>query len=368
MIIFFIFVSIIGILFLPYWIIPANPFPKAKGQWQIGISNFIWDMPNQSGIIAKIWYPTNDKKGIYSPYIDNIGRTLSLITGTNLLYKLIFNKFYLGRILTPAFINATLCQCQDGFPVILFSPGLGSINFLSTFYALEFASHGFIVIGINHPGSSANTILTDGSQVGFNKINEEVLKDDDRLDQLFSEIMVQQANNISMVLNKVINLNSISDSFLYQNINVNKIFAAGHSIGGAASFIACGKDKRIFKGVNLDGRFINAVDTNYAGKELLKITADRDKYKPKNKTARSRYDSFITKDKIQIENLSVKANLHKLSFEDANHFNFTDLSIIIKPIFAKMIGLVGKTNGLNLLSKTSTIMIDFLNKQNSVAD
>lgn len=360
--IFFIFVCIIGILFLPYWIIPANPFPKAKGQWQIGISDFIWDMPNQSGIIAKIWYPTNDKNGICSPYIDNIGRTLSLLTGTNLLYKLIFNKFYLGRVLTPAFVNATLCERQDGFPIVLFSPGLCSINFLSTFMISELASNGFIVIGINHPGSSANTFLTDGSQVGFNKINEEVLNDDDRLDLLFSEIIVQQANNISMVLDKAISLNSIQDSFLYQKINVNKIFAAGHSIGGAASFIVCGKDKKILKGVNLDGRFIDVASTNYAGKELLKLTADRDKYRPKNKTAQIKYDSFIIKDKIEIEKLSVKASIHKLSFEGANHLNFTDLSIIIKPVFGKMIGLVGKTDGLKLLSETSKIMIDFFNK------
>ncbi len=278
MVMFFILVCVIGILILPYWIIPANPFPQPSGQWQVGTSNLIWDVPNQPGRIAKMWYPTNAKKGIYSPYIDNIERTLSVMkTGINPLYKFVFSKFYLNRVLTPALIDATPGQSQDGFPVILFSPGFGSINFLSTFYALEFASHGFIVIGINHPGSSASTILTDGSQVEFNKIKEEVLNDSHRFDQFISEIMVQQAGNISIVLDKVVNLNSITDSFLYQIVNQNKIFAAGHSIGGAASFIACGKDQRISKGVNLDGSFIDAANTNYARKELLKINADRDK-------------------------------------------------------------------------------------------
>jgi pimeloyl-ACP methyl ester carboxylesterase len=363
MIIFFILVCVIGILVLPYWIIPANPFPQPSGQWQVGTSDLIWDVPNQLGVIAKMWYPTHANKGDRNPYVENIDRTLSILTtGINPLYKCVFNKLYLARVQTPAFINATPGQCPDGFPVVLFSPGFGSINFLNTFYALEFASHGFIVIGINHPGSSASTILADGSQVGFNKIKEEVLNDSELYDQFSSELMVRQANNISMVLDKVINLNSVADSFLYQRINLSKIFAAGHSIGGAASFTACGKDQRISKAVNLDGGFINTTNTNYAYKELLQINSDREKYKPKNKTSRNRYDLFAIKAKIQMEKLSAKANLHKLSFESANHFNFTDLSLILMPRIGKIIGLVGNTDGLDLLSKTSVVMIEFFNK------
>jgi predicted dienelactone hydrolase len=173
MAIFFVLICIVGIIILPYWIIPANPFPKPLGEWQVGTSDLIWDSLSHTGIIAKIWYPTNATAGIQSPYIDNIGRTLAVITtGFNPLSNLIFNQFYLDRIRTPALIDAIPAQSQDGFPAILFSPGSCSMNFMHTFYALEFASHGFVVIGINHPGSSACTLLTDGSKVEFNKIDK----------------------------------------------------------------------------------------------------------------------------------------------------------------------------------------------------
>jgi hypothetical protein len=235
MAIFFIIVCIGGIFLLPYWIIPANPFPKTSGKWQVGTSDLIWNSSSHNGIIAKIWYPTNAKTGIQSHYIDNIGQTLAVMTAQlNPIYNLIFNKFYLGRILIPAFLNVTPPTQQDGFPVILFSPG--------------------------------------------------------------------------------------------------------------------------------DGIFIDAIDTNYLGKELLLINADRNKYKPKDKVAQVQYNISIDRDKKRIEKLSEKANLQKKIF-DAKHFNFSDVSIIIHPAFAKAIGLVGKADGLDLLLQTSRITIDFFNKQ-----
>lgn len=175
-------------------------------------------------------------------------------------------------------------------------------------------------------------------------------------------MIVEQASNLSMIVDKIIHLNSTNNSFLNQKINVDKIFAAGHSLGGAASFMACGQDRRIAKGINLDGAFIDEGDTNYADKELLLIHADRDKDRPKNKKMQSRYDAIMNGDKIQIDRLATKADLQKLSFPLSSHFNFSDLSIIIQPVFTQSIGLVGKTDGLELLSKTAIVMCDFFNK------
>jgi Platelet-activating factor acetylhydrolase, isoform II len=155
--IFLFFVCAIGILvfILPYFLILATPFTQPSGKWQVGTSNLIWDKADLTGIIAKLWYPTDTASNISSPYIDNIDLTLSAITASlNPLYRLIFNRLYLGRIQTPSCHNAVLGNTQNGFPIVLFSPSFSGINLINTFYALEFASHGFIVVGINHPGSS----------------------------------------------------------------------------------------------------------------------------------------------------------------------------------------------------------------------
>jgi hypothetical protein len=359
--IFVILTFITILLTLPYWIISAQPFPQPTGQWQVGTSDLIWDTLNQSGLIAKVWYPTDIKNGIRSPYLDKMGQTFSWKIATNLLYKLLFSKFCFGRIpITPALINAPLSQSQDGFRVILFSPGLTAINSLNTFYALEFASHGFIVIGINHPGSSASTMLTDGSQIG---IEQEVLDSFIHPDLLVSKLTVNQANNISMVLDRLISLNSATDSFLYQRIDASRIFTAGHSIGGSASFAACGKDCRISKSVNLDGFFyLDEINMDCMEKDFLLILPNRDKNAPKEIKSESKYDLMMAKDKTRIEQLSGNANFHALLLQSASHVSFSDAPLIINPAFSRMIGLFSGTDGRELLSRTSTIMIDFFNK------
>ncbi len=351
----------IALFLFPFWLIPANPFPRPSGKSRVGTTELTWDSADYTGIIAKVWYPTDDDAIGNSPYIDN--STLSVMTtGLNPLIKLIFNRLYLGRVVTPAVLNATLERSPDGFPLILLSPGFASVNWLITFYALTFASHGFIVIGINHPGSSAASLLADGSQVKLMVPVKDLFTDADRIDSLLAELGCQEASNISRVADAAIELNSDVNSFLYQRINTNKIFAVGYSLGGASSFIACGQDQRIAKGINLDGLFVDAIDTNYTDKQLLLIDSDRDKFRPKNQKMRLQYDQIMERDALRIDQLANKANLQRIMLPMTGHLNFADVTLIIRPGFAQSIGLVGKMDGLEILLKTSTIAMDFLGR------
>ncbi len=350
--------SIVVVFLLPYGLISAHPFPKPSGQWKVGTSDFIWHLPKHSGIIAKIWYPSSSKQDGHGSYIDYLDRTLSVMTtGLNPLFKLILNRFYLGRIQTPSTIGATLAQSQDRFPVILLSPGFGSANFLNTFYALEFASRGFIVIGINHPAWSSVTLLVDGTAVAFDPVD---FNDIERADELFAEITEQKANNLSAALDELLILNATPDSWLHQKIDPTKIFATGHSSGGSASFLACGQDTRISKSANLDGfLYLDQIDVANTGKDFLLILSNRDKYASKGNKRQSSFDVVMAKDQMRIEQFACHANVKKHSLSSANHFSFMDLPLILNPAFRKRIGLFRETDSLELLLNTSTIMIDF---------
>jgi dienelactone hydrolase len=345
---------IIIVLLLPYGLILANPFPAPSGQWAVGTSDFTWNLPGHSGIIAKVWYPSRTQQNPHSPYIDHLAQTLSAITkGLSPLSKLILNKFYLGRIQTPSERHATLAQRKEGFPVILFSPGFGSVNFLNTFYALEFASHGFMVIGINHPGWSSGTLLVDGSDVACNRVD---FHDLDRADAILAEIIEQKANNLSAVLDQLLNSNTTPDSWLYQKIDPARIFPMGHSTGGSASFLACGTDSRMTKSVNLDG-FLHMNQSKIANteKEFLLILSDRDKHAPAKKPPQSIFDILLSKDKTRIAEFASYPNVRKQLFPSSRHISFMDLSLVLNPLFSK-------ADKRNLLLKTATTIIHFLNE------
>jgi dienelactone hydrolase len=269
----------IAIFALPYILIPTNTLPQPSGKWQVGTTDMIWDTPNysQTRIVAKVWYPTDEISGINSPYIDKIDRMFTDGIVANIVYNLIF--LLLRRVsTTPAFINATLSHSVDGFPVILFSPGFGGVNYLGTLYALEFASHGFVVVGINHPKSNVATIGVDGSQIKFENSDPAIFNDPAKLERYLGSIMQEQAKNMSAIVDEIDRLNSMPESLFYQKIDPNRIFAAGHSLGGAASFIACGKDPRISKGIDLDGIFVDLdIDrADYSNKQLLLVNTDRE--------------------------------------------------------------------------------------------
>lgn len=384
MLILLIFVcAILTIIFIsPYFLISANPFSEPSGKWSVGTTDLIWDKPDLSGIVAKIWYPTEIENNIPAPYIDRIDSILSALTaGKTPLYKFIL-KLYLARIKTPVTCDAALGDLLDGFPVILLSPGYSFLNVISTFYALEFASHGAIVVGINHPGSSGVALVSDGSAIKVDENKEmtkrlfgnngQLLKENPtefaRLVYLtFCGATVLQADNISCVLDKVIYLNATPDSCLYQKINEAKIFAAGYSIGGSSSFIACGQDARITKGVNLDGYIFDPSlagdSTNYKDKELLFMHSDREQY-PKDKNTKRWMDIISAGDEIRIEQLSTKANLQRIAFPLTEHLDFSDLPFLITiPALVRSIGLIGDGDGRKLLKETATIAIEFFNNE-----
>lgn len=295
----FICVGTIAIFALPYVLISRTELPQPSGKYQVGTTDITWDAPDRSrtGIIAKIWYPTDDRSNRNSPYIGKLAGDFTDSIVLNIIYKLIFRLF--RHVSSPAFINAMPSQIPNGFPVVLLSPCWIGINYIVTFYALEFASHGFIVVGINHPDSNIGTMCADGSQIKIELFDMSM--DAIKLEQHQGNIIQQQARNISTVLDRVIQLNSTPDSLLNQTIDPSRIFTVGHSLGGAASFVACGKDKRIAKGVELDSIFIDLdyKNANYTDKELLIIYADRERYKlaEKNKNNRRLYDENFVIDK-----------------------------------------------------------------------
>jgi Platelet-activating factor acetylhydrolase, isoform II len=359
-------VGAIAIFALPHVLIARTELPKPSGKWQVGTTDITWDTPDRSqiGIIAKVWYPTNDRSSNSSLYIDRLGRVFSDATAINLTYKIIF--WLLKRVTSPALTNAIPINHPDGLPIILFSPGFGGINYLGTFYALEFASHGFIVIGINHPKFNIGTMCADSSQIKFENLDMAIFNESAKLEQYIGTVNQAQSQNISAIVDKIIQLDSVPDSLFHQRVNTSKIFAAGHSAGGAASLVACGQDRRILKAVDLDGAVVDLEieKADYTGKRLLYINSDLDRYKPKDKKTLRQYETMRAISKLWMDKIDARANLQKQIIELTTHYSFTDLSILINPVIGQKLGLLGQADGLSILSKTSNIMIEFFNGTN----
>jgi dienelactone hydrolase len=136
---------------------------------------------------------------------------------------------------------------QGRYPVILFSPGFGGIAEEYTALVEDLASHGYVVVGIDHPYVSGITALSDGrlaladsgllAQPQALAAALRTVVDDQR--QVLDWLQAQDAAG--------------SGSVLRGHLDLQRIGAYGHSFGGAASLHLGREDGRVRAAINMDG-------------------------------------------------------------------------------------------------------------------
>ncbi|WP_181259211.1 alpha/beta hydrolase family protein [Pseudoduganella armeniaca] len=132
-------------------------------------------------------------------------------------------------------------QANRPAPVILFSPGLG--NAVETYAGLteDLASHGYIVVTVNHPYVSGPTRLPDGS-IAMPSVG-------DGSDEVLAELLADQRH----VLNWLEQRNAEQGGPLAGKLDLSRVGSYGHSLGGATALWLQREEGRVKAAVNLDG-------------------------------------------------------------------------------------------------------------------
>lgn len=160
-------------------------------------------------------------------------------------------------------LKLSLCSALSGsasidlqeFPIVLFSPGHGGSRLLYNAMAQSVASHGFIVITMDHPYDPDIVEYPDGTVVLAANISTDA--------QIILDVETR-ARDTSFVLDyfkEPCDMNSLP-LFLKKGLNTDKVAMFGHSLGGATAATAMMNDSRIAVGINLDGAFWGSVIEN----------------------------------------------------------------------------------------------------------
>lgn len=162
---------------------------------------------------------------------------------------------------SPIFIEARLPVCPADAeicsheeestppPIILLSPGWSTPRLYYSHLAASIASHGFTVITIDHP-SIANIITYPDNSTAY--VNTSTWNDG-----YPTAAASVCADDASFVIDQLHNATAMAE--LLPQLDgrpfetTNKIGMLGHSLGGAASTIAAGRDSRIRAAINWDG-------------------------------------------------------------------------------------------------------------------
>ncbi|NYD67654.1 alpha/beta hydrolase family protein [Agromyces atrinae] len=134
------------------------------------------------------------------------------------------------------------------FPVVLFSPGLGSSRWLASTWATELASHGAIVVALDHPFDAAATRILDGAIAMSGLVATGDATEDNRNAASWTET---RAKDLSALLDALVAAKQHNP--VLAGADMDRVVVVGHSLGGAAALLAGGTDLRVDGVADIDG-------------------------------------------------------------------------------------------------------------------
>jgi dienelactone hydrolase len=146
--------------------------------------------------------------------------------------------------LTHSHLNAPALLVRR--PVVLYSPGGADPRTLGTGIAEELASHGYLVVTIDHPGETSEVEFPGG------RVREIQMPPTTATDPVLSRLMIKtRLADITFVLSQLKLLARTRG--LGRALDLRRIGIYGHSAGGATAAQAMHENPEIRAAVNLEG-------------------------------------------------------------------------------------------------------------------
>jgi predicted dienelactone hydrolase len=360
----------------------AESLPEPTGPYSVGVTYLDYVDTNRTElfdnylqkprkILVKAWYPS-DVQTQFEPYLLPAEAEFAI---TYLQFPELYRS--LG---TNSSRDVPLSSENGGYPVLIFSHGLGEHYSQNSILMEHLASHGFVVFSIAHLYECAFSSFPDGrlfyidmNSRRLQKIMGEMASpealatlenfsctgtDDERirvftyLEKLMplslSESPYYWAKDILFFMDQLEDLNE--DNPLFMNkLNLDNIGAFGMSLGGLASMEASLLDTRIKACVNMDGG-LNAVMLHKKMNVPAMFMNSR-KFKGYGNifTQRSASDSY------------------SMTVSNADHYNFSDYSLYPVPKVKMLLGIIDGARAIEIMNVLVLVFFDtYLNGKMNV--
>lgn len=325
-------------------LLPVFTMPEPTGTYAVGtIARQLTDESREEtlgadseekrSLMVNIWYPVDREAAEgrdREHYPSGLGEAISLVFG---LPKQLFS--HTALIPTHVVGGAAVSTAEASYPVVLFSPGIRSTRFQSMTAIEELVSHGYIVVGMDHPYTSARVAFPDGHSVYYEP-DPEFAASAELYAYNVTGVGIRAAD-ASFVLDMLTQWNTQDPDGLFQGkLDLDRTGIFGHSYGGATTAEALALDKRFKAGVSLEGGFWGEVAHTGLQQPFM--------YLMSGGTAHSLDPSATEKDEVFYEEFPpdldyVMTNstndTYYLTVDHFIHQSFTDISLISPSLFAK---------------------------------
>jgi dienelactone hydrolase len=201
-------------------------------------------------LMIQLWYPAAAVDGYArAPYMD---------AATARAYEKIMSLPALNWPVTAAHLGAPVHQRAGGWPVVLYSHSLGGERFETTSLVEDLASHGYVVVTIDHVHDADVVVLPDG-RVATCEVPAPTV---DAPTPTTTKEIESRVADVSFVLDQLAVLNRGGNPDherrplppgLRGALDLDRTGMFGQSDGGSTTAHALHADARLKAGVNLDG-------------------------------------------------------------------------------------------------------------------
>jgi hypothetical protein len=253
--------------------------PQPSGPFAIGRVTYHWidsarrdvlsrDSSAPREIMVDVWYPAERKEGPAASYLPHLSVLRRVLADSVLERRFApaFSAVTAGRLVTHAVEGAPARCPPRGCALLLFSHGGGVDRSLYTTQFQDFASHGYVVAAIAHTYLTHTVVFPDGRVIRLqDRRSLDAPPSDSNMSywrRRFAESAAinqvryaHAAADVRFVLDQMIR--HARESALHApfvgRLDLDRIGALGHSMGGLAAAIACRSDTRIKACMNQDG-------------------------------------------------------------------------------------------------------------------
>ena len=234
--------------------------PAPTGPYPVGQTLFRWvdasrpeTLTENSNdfreIIAVLWYPAEANTGTKSPYFPGLSEVSKALAESGEVES--WEVGGLPFVRSENLLNASPAKSKTPFPVLIFSPGNGTnVEFYNALLS-EIASHGYIVVGLNHPYDVAAVELSGHKIAPFYK--QQWSLDMDANQAFVAERIKVRTLDVIFALDQLQELSQRDNNPFAGSIDLKSVAVAGHSLGGITASEACKADIRFQACLNLDG-------------------------------------------------------------------------------------------------------------------
>jgi predicted dienelactone hydrolase len=266
-------------------------------------------------LVVQIWYPAAIP-GPPQPYRKPV--------------ELEFIKSHFALVQTHASRDVPAASSRDRFPILLFCPSWTGRRNQNTLQAEALASHGFVVVGIDHPYGSELTVFPDGRRVPSTVGEMFDFSSDSSLERSLLHTTAQLATRAAdarFVLDELERLDQHDPGgILTGRLDTRRVGIFGHSFGGSVAVEVCRQDPRFKAAANLDGYLLGETLSSPLQRPTLHMYEDvpaptRDELS-RNPTLAGQYRLFA-RQLAHLENPAGES-ASQLVLEGASHMNYCD--------------------------------------------